>query len=397
MAGFYRIACHRFLLSAFRFRFSMSSSLHLLDSWLPRTETFIWQALRKLRRFPPLVMADKRENLEAFPLPDGAFTDFDPVRSLPSKAWARLAGSFAPVRYPGAAAALRDRDIAVTHVHKGFRAVVTRGFTRELGKPLLVSFYGSDVSEKAFLRRARGSYRELFAQARFLLAEGPALRRALIDLGAPPEKVHIQRIAIDPADYAFRERNWDGNRPVRLLFTGRLVEKKGLETGLRALADARIGFPWELTVIGDGSLRASLEALAARLGIRERVRFAGYQSLDEMRAAMQTHDLVLQPSRVAADGDSEGGAPTVLLEAQACGLPILSTTHADIPYVTVPGESAWLAPEGDAGALAGLILRAAEEAGRWGAMGRAGRAKVIADHDVNREIVRLEDLYSEAR
>jgi colanic acid/amylovoran biosynthesis glycosyltransferase len=116
-----------------------------------------------------------------------------------------------------------------------------------------------------------------------------------------------------------------------------------------------------------------------------------------MRAAMQTHDLLLQPSRVARDGDSEGGAPTVLLEAQACGLPILSTTHADIPYVTVPGESSWLAPEGDAESLAGLVLQAAGEAERWGAMGRAGRAKVMADHDVNREILRLEDLYEGAR
>lgn len=375
----------------------MASSLHLLDSYLPRTETFIWQALRKLRRFPPLVMADKMENLDAFPLPGGSFTAFDSVRSLPSRAWALLAGSYAPVRYPGAAAALRGTDVAVTHVHKGFRAIVTRGFTRELGKPLLVSFYGSDVSQAAFLRRARAGYRELFAQARFLLAEGPALRRRLIDLGASPEKVHIQRIAIDPSDYPFRERSWDGNRPVRLLFTGRLVEKKGLATGLRALAEARPDFPWELTVIGDGPLRAPLEALAARLGIAARVTFAGYRSLEEMRAAMQTHDLLLQPSRVASDGDSEGGAPTVLLEAQACGLPILSTTHADIPYVTVPGESSWLAPEGDAEALASLIVRAAGEAQRWGAMGRTGRAKVMADHDVNREILRLEDLYQEAR
>lgn len=372
------------------------NSLHLLDSYLPRTETFIWQVLRKLHRYPPAILADRLENREAFPLPSAEFLDATASRPLLSKAWARVSGSFAPIDYPGLVEGLRDRDIAVTHVHKGFRALVTRGFTRELGKPLLVSFYGSDVSSQPFLRRAATGYRELFAQARFLLAEGPALRQRLIDLGAPAEKIRIQRIAIDPSDYIFHERSWDGNRPVRLLFTGRLVDKKGLDVGLQALADSRVGFPWELTVIGDGPRRARLEALAARLGIRDRVRFVGYTSLDEMRAAMQTHDLLLQPSRIAGDGDSEGGAPTVLLEAQACGLPILSTTHADIPYVTVPGESAWLAPEGDAATMAGLLCRAAEESGRWGAMGRAGRAKVAADHDVNREAARLEDLYAEA-
>jgi colanic acid/amylovoran biosynthesis glycosyltransferase len=371
-------------------------SLHLLDSWLPRTETFIWQALRKLHRFPPVIVADRLENLEAFPLPGAEFPDLRGSRSLAGKVRARLTGSYAPVRYPGAAKALDASDIAVTHVHKGFRALVTRGFTRELGKPLLVSFYGSDVSSRPFLRRAEKGYRELFAQARFLLAEGPALRQRLLELGAPSEKIRIQRIAIDPSDYAFRERSWDGNRPLRILFTGRLVDKKGLDIGLKALANARVDFPWRLTVIGDGPRRAALETFAALLKIRDRVDFVGYRTLDEMRAAMQTHDLLLQPSRIAGDGDSEGGAPTVLLEAQACGLPIVSTTHADIPYVTVPGESSWLAPEADADALAGLLRRAAAEADRWGAMGRAGRAKVLADHDVGREVAALEDLYAEA-
>jgi colanic acid/amylovoran biosynthesis glycosyltransferase len=374
----------------------MKQSLHIVDSWLPRTETFIWQTLRKLHRFPPLVLADRLENTDSFPLPAGEFASFTTSRPLWSKAWARLTGSYAPVHYPGAIEALQARDIAVTHVHKGFRALVTREFTREIDRPLIVSFYGSDVSHAAFLRRAEKGYRELFAQARFLLAEGPALRQRLIELGAPAGKIRIQRIAIDPADYPFRERNWDGNRDVKFLFIGRLVDKKGLAFGLRALAEAGGGFPWRLTVIGDGPLRASLASLAARLGIQDRVDFVGYRTLDEMRAALQTHDILLQPSHVAADGDSEGGAPTVLLEAQACGLPVVSTTHADIPYVTVPGESAWIAPEGDVAALAGLLRRAAGEADSWGAMGRAGRAKVVAHHDVHREAAALEDLYAEA-
>jgi len=379
-------------------------SLHLLDSWLPRTETFIWQALRKLERFPPTVLTGRFENRERFPLASGEFlavsgTGSPWTRRLDlarAKLWARLTGTFAPVPYPGAFEALRDSRIAVIHVHKGFRALVSLRFTRALDRPLIVSFYGSDVSMRPFLKRARAGYRELFAQAAFLLAEGPALRQRLIDLGAPASKIRIQHIAIDVADYVFRERDWDGKRPVQLLFTGRLVQKKGLETGLRALADSRVDFPWELTVIGDGPLRASLESLALRLGIRDRVRFAGYRTLEEMRAAMQAHDLLLQPSRIAEDGDSEGGAPTVLLEAQACGLPIVSTTHADIPYVTIPGETSWLAAEGDARGLAALLAQAVRDSGRWAAMGRAGRAKVQRDHDSRMESAKLESLYAEA-
>jgi colanic acid/amylovoran biosynthesis glycosyltransferase len=374
----------------------MPSSLHLLDSYLPRTETFIWQTLRKLRRYPPLVLADRLENLDAFPLPGAEFLKLEPSRSLWSRALARVTADFAPVRYPGGLDALRGRDIAVCHVHKGFRALVTREFTRALGRPLIVNFYGSDVSQRPFLKRAARGYRDIFSQSRFLLVEGPAMRQRLLALGASGEKIREQRIAIDPAEYPFRKRDWDGNRPVHILFVGRMVEKKGLEIGLKALADPRVDYPWRLTVIGDGPLRPRLSALAERLGIGDRVEFVGSRSLAETRAALQAHDLLLQPSRAASDGDAEGGAPTIILEAQACGMPVISTTHDDISHVTAPGQSAWLAPEGDAAALAYLLRRAGEEADRWGVMGLAGRAKIEADHDVKRVAAALEDLYAEA-
>jgi len=149
-------------------------------------------------------------------------------------------------------------------------------------------------------------------------------------------------------------------------------------------------------VIGDGPLRASLQSQAGALGIKDRVDFLGYLPLAKMRSLMMEHDLLFQPSHVAADGDSEGGAPTVLLEAQACGMPVISTLHDDIPYVTVSDHSAWLAPQGDADALAFVVRKAVEESSRWGEMGRAGRMKIESDHDVNREIAALENLYAEA-
>jgi colanic acid/amylovoran biosynthesis glycosyltransferase len=381
----------------------MPSSLHLLDSYLPRTETFIWQTLRALRRFPPLIVADKRENEALFPLPNhDPFLSLTPSRPLASRLWARATGTFAPVHYSGGLEALKSRDIAVCHVHKGYRALVTRDFTRALGKPLLVNFYGSDVSQKSFLRRASSGYRTLFEQARFLLVEGPAMRDRLLGLGASADRIRIQRIAIDPAEYVFRERTWDGIRPVNFLFIGRFVDKKGLDVGLRALASGCSGFSWKLTVIGDGPRRAELVALAARLGIAAHVDFVGYKTLSEMRAALGAHDLLLQPSRNAPDGDAEGGAPTVILEAQAAGMPVVSTDHDDIPFVTVSAvsndgfTSAWLASQGDVDSLSAVLRRAVAEADQWGIMGRTGRAKIEADHDVARAVDALENTYADA-
>ncbi len=370
----------------------MPGCLHLLNAYLPRTETFIWQNLRRARRYTPLVLADAWENLEAFPLPGGELIRLKPSRPWWSRVNARLSGTYAPVRYPEGA--LRTRDIAVCHAHNGFRACVTLGFATDFGKPWVVNFYGSDLSQAEFLRRAR-AYPRVFRQSRALLVEGPAMRQRLLELGAPAKKIRIQRIAVDPAEYPFRERSWDGNREIRLLFVGRMVEKKGLAVGLQALADRRLDFPWNLTVVGDGLLRPQLEAQAERLNLSKRVDFLGMRSLEETRSLMESCDLLLQPSHTGSDGDGEGGAPTIILEAQACGMPVLSTLHDDIPYVTVPERSAWLAPEGNADALAENLRRAAREASRWAGMGRAGRAKIEADHDVVREIEALERCYDE--
>ncbi len=373
----------------------MPRCLHLLDAYLHGTETFIWQYLRRAQRFLPLVLADAWENADQFPLPRGEFLRLQPERSGLARLQARLRGAYAPVQYSGGAEILHRRDLALCHAHNGYRACITADFVATLDKPLVVSFYGADVSRADVLRRAAAGYRRLFGQARALLVEGPAMRRRLLDLGAPEDKIRLCRIAVDPADYRLRARAWDGRRDIRLLFIGRLVEKKGLDVGLKALADARIDFPWRLSVVGDGPLRKGLEALAQKLRLRDRVDFLGYRPWKELRDLLDTHDLLFQPSRRAQNGDSEGGAPTVILEAQAGGMPVVSTRHDDIPFVTVSDHSAWLAPAGDASALAETLRRAAQEHGRWGEMGRAGRAKVEADHNSAQEIEVLERIYAE--
>ena len=88
-----------------------------MDAYLHRTETFIWQFLRKSRRFPPLILADVFEHLDQFPLPVGEFLHIKPSRSLWSRAGARLLGTYAQVNYPGELEMLRSRDISVCHAH----------------------------------------------------------------------------------------------------------------------------------------------------------------------------------------------------------------------------------------------------------------------------------------
>ncbi len=372
--------------------------VHLLNAYLPVTETFIWQYLRQAKDFPPRIVADRWENLENFPLPGGesSFLHLQAIRPGWRRAWAALRHSYAQVDYEGWEAALRGQGAVLAHTHQGFRAIVAQRLLRKSGLPFAASFYGSDVSRADILRRGREGYREVFRRAGMLCAEGPALRKRLVDLGAPEEKIRLVRIAIDLADYTFEARQWSGKENLRLLFVGRLVEKKGLEYGLRALAafSKKQGSPdFSLTVVGDGPLRSSLQALARELDLVPHIDWKGLLPLSVLRGLWSQHHALLAPSCTARDGDSEGGAPTVILEAQATGMPILATTHADIPFITVAGKSAYLAGERDVEALTKALIQFAAHPDDWAEMGRIGRAHVATHHDARQAIDVLEDYY----
>jgi colanic acid/amylovoran biosynthesis glycosyltransferase len=115
----------------------------------------------------------------------------------------------------------------------------------------------------------------------------------------------------------------------------------------------------------------------------------------EYREVIQQVHVCIQPSRVASDGDTEGGAPTVLLEMQAVGIPVVSTRHADIPFVVAEPER--LAAEGDVDGLAEELVRVSEVSeSEWTALGERGRAFVESRHDARVVAAELERVYREA-
>jgi colanic acid/amylovoran biosynthesis glycosyltransferase len=112
---------------------------------------------------------------------------------------------------------------------------------------------------------------------------------------------------------------------------------------------------------------------------------------DELNRA---HVLVA-PSQRAPDGDTEGGAPTVLIEAQAAGVPVVAYRHCDIPEVVLDGQSGLLAPEGDCDGLGERLREVLTHPERWAAFGRAGRAHVEAHYNILTEAPVLEARYAQ--
>ena len=165
----------------------------------------------------------------------------------------------------------------------------------------------------------------------------------------------------------------------RGLFVGRLSQLKGGVPLIQAMARAHVRFPdAELLVIGDGETRSLLEQMAAEAELGEAVKFLGFRTQDEVRAALATADFLVLPSFAE-------GVPVTLMEAMASGVPVIASRIAGIPELVEDGVSGFLIPPGDVRSLADRIGLLLEDADLRSRMGEAGRAKVRAEFDLDAE------------
>jgi colanic acid/amylovoran biosynthesis glycosyltransferase len=175
-------------------------------------------------------------------------------------------------------------------------------------------------------------------------------------LGARDEQLHIVYCGIDVSHFVPRPRPPREGRRVRILSSGRLVEKKGfahLVDACRILADRGIDF--ECVIGGDGPLEKPLREQVARLGLEDRVSLTGKPlTQEELPSFMHGGDIYVLACVWASDGDVDG-LPQMLMEAMACGLPAVSTRLVGIPDLIEDGKSGVLVEPGDPKALADAL------------------------------------------
>ena len=176
---------------------------------------------------------------------------------------------------------------------------------------------------------------------------------------------------------------------VRLLSVGRLVEKKGFDHLIDALALLPADLRWTWTHMGGGELRAALSAQADRKGIADRIIWRGASDQPEVIAAMRAADIFVLPSRIASDGDRDG-LPNVLMEAASQRLPIISTRVAAIPEFIEDGISGILSAD-DPQALAAAIVALATDPARCLALAEAAEARLISSFTMPPGIARLNE------
>lgn len=374
----------------------MTTVAHVVGKYLPLTETFIYEYLRHLGPEQSIVAAEELVNGDLFPLDEVILIDglSTPQRAFDA-ACARVNGR-RPIMSRKYEQALSSHGVDLLHGHFGWSAWTTLPVAHRLGVPIVTTFYGTDVSALARRPKYAEVYRVLFEKGSHFLVEGTHMGGLLTGLGCPEEKIRIQHIGVDLARIRFETRAPHDDGTLNVLMCGRLVEKKGHTYAIDAFARMRreLGVG-RLVVIGDGELRPALEAQIRSLGLEDHVEIVGY--VDHARFLRESRDasIFLAPSVTDSLGDSEGGAPTVLLEMQAAGMPVVATLHADIPEVVADGVSGVLVPERDVVSLADALIDVASHPERWEPMGRAGRAHVEAGDDIVSQAKRLSAVYEE--
>jgi colanic acid/amylovoran biosynthesis glycosyltransferase len=291
------------------------------------------------------------------------------------------------------AALLNHTGFDVLHAHFG-PVASSFCFARELFEaPLVVSFHGYDFTT---IPRKEGAdtYSRLWPAADRVLANSDYTQQRLLALGCPASKLNVLPVGLDPSAYPFREKRTEAN-PVKLLTVARLVEIKGHEYVLRALASLKREVNFRYDIVGDGPLRSKLAALARELGINDFVYFHGSQTEASVRDFFsQAHLFVLTSVNVSGDAEGQG---LVLQEAQAAGLPVIATRHGAFPEGIAPANAHFLVPERDVAALAQTLRGAIANHAEWPSIGRAGRVFVEQRYNIQRLNCELIDVYREAR
>jgi colanic acid/amylovoran biosynthesis glycosyltransferase len=369
----------------------MPRAIIFRERLLAPSETFILEQAQALRRYRPVLAGLRRtEPSLAHDLPEILLSDGAGIRD---RVVAHLYRN-APLGR-NFFRRLGELNPSIIHAHFATDAVQALPIADALRLPLIVSLHGFDVTSsdeshrKSFSGRYYVSHRaQLFTRAAAFLCVSRSIRETALRAGFPENKLHLHYTGVDCDRFRPVTTARD---PKLILFVGRLVEKKGCEYLLRAMALVRQQDPKaHLEIIGDGPLRSELETMAKALGVS--AHFRGMQDSREVQRSMSRARVLCNPSVTAASGDMEGFG-MVFAEAQAVGTPVVSFTHAAIPEEVSHGVTGLLCPERSVEPLAEALLTFLTDESFWLDTSERAIAWVRNQFDIARQTKKLETIY----
>ena len=293
---------------------------------------------------------------------------------------------------------LRKNKPGLLHAHFANVAWQYLPLAQGLNVPLVVSFYGYDYEQLPFRSPVyRQRYQILFQKAGAILVEGPHGKSILEKQGCPPEKIHVLSLGIQP-DHIPVHRRTKKSGQLHLVQAATFTEKKGHIYTLQAFQLALNDCPnLHLTLVGEPRDPAILDAVnffIRKYRLEEKVTLLDFVPLNQFHSWLKDFDVFIQPSCYAADRDCEGGAPVVLLDAQATGMPVIASTHCDIPAEVIHGKTGLLSAEKEVETLSRHICFFYEMGDEiYQAFCTAARRHVEDHFDIRKSGERLKAIY----
>jgi glycosyltransferase involved in cell wall biosynthesis len=363
------------------------------------TDTFVGAQVRSYRRWHAVLFGERiwpgglsLEGIQSRTLIDGRSTlvkrIFAKTRQLAGVAPASVIRKF------------EAEGAQLIHAHFGHDGILALPYARNLNLPLVVTLHGHDVSIRKDCYRAGGHgiqqkrYPDQFAamvshRNVHFIAVSNVLRQTAIDFGVPKDRVAVCYTGIDLRQFEPGPKRISDRRR-RIVFVGRLVEMKGCAYLIEAFVEISRCIPGaELVVIGDGPLRNDLAALARKLDVR--VKFLGAVTQDIVKRQLNEASVFCLPSITASNGNFESFG-MVLLEAQACGVPVV-TSALGAKEAVADGLTGFIFPEKDVGTLVRRVCEILGNNELALRLSQAGPRFVRQHFDILKCTQKIEDYY----
>lgn len=293
----------------------------------------------------------------------------------------------------------------ILHAHWVIPSGVTAAWVAQrVQRPLVISLHGSDVFFALKQSWLGAAAKWAFHVANAITACSPSLYEGALALGATQGNVHLLPYGVDAERFRHQTHERVEARQtfqiapdqIAITFVGRLVEKKGVEYLLRALAVAKRQVPHLLCLIGgSGPELARLADLATSCGVENFVRFLGYLEWDRVAELLRATDIFVAPSIHDSEGNADG-LPNTILEAMASGCPVVATLLPGISTAIIDGVHGILVAERNSDALASAIIELAQKPSLRRTLGENARRHVVQKFSWDAVATRLTELYMAA-
>jgi len=329
-------------------------TLQLFESYLPNAQNWVFRMLNNLPDTEVNVAAYRYYNeqfvtqkINLLPMPEYVSPELLEGRDQAKNIFSKIINRISILRknkyyfdYIGKWA--RENGIEIIHTHfanMGWQYLELKKIT---GLPYFVSFYGFDYESLPFrFQEWKKRYQSLYEQADGFVCEGAFGASILINQGCDPAKVHIVHLGVETSKIPAVARTKNEGE-LHLLQLSNYSQKKGHIYSLQAFIQALNDCPnMTLTFVGNEleNIKGNLEALVKQHNIEHKVRFIGFIEFTKLYEFFGKYHVFIHPSCYSDTRDCEGGAPIVLLDAQCTGMPVISTTHCDIPEEVIHGKT----------------------------------------------------------